>query len=37
MWRSNRFWLVLIIAVAGVAIAWAFRTTTKVQVSTAPV
>ena len=37
MRRSFWFWLALIITVAGVAIAWAFRTTTEVQVSTAPV
>jgi len=38
MRRSIWFWLVLIIIAAlGGAIAWAFRTTTEVEVSTAPV
>lgn len=37
MWRSIWFWLAVIIAVLGGAMAWAFRTTTEVQVSTAPV
>ena len=38
MRRSIWFWLVLItIAALGGAIAWAFRTTTEVEVSTAPV
>ena len=37
MWRSIWFWLALTAAVLGGAIAWGARTTTEVQVSTAPV
>ena len=37
MWRSIWFWLALVIAVLCGAAAWAFRTTTEVEVSTAPV
>ena len=37
MRRSLRFWLALTVAALGGALAWGFRTTTEVQVSTAPV
>ena len=37
MWRSIWLWLALTVAVLGGAIAWGVRTTTEVQVSTAPV
>src|SRR5262245_6919348 len=37
MWRSVWFWLALTVAALGSALAWGFRTTTEVQVSTAPV
>src|SRR6266536_5752164 len=37
MWRSIWFWLALVIAVLCGAAAWAFRSTTEVEVSTAPV
>ena len=37
MWRSIWFWPALTVAVLGGAIAWGFRTTIEVQVSTAPV
>jgi HlyD family secretion protein len=37
MWRSLWLWLALTVAVLGGAIAWGFRATTEVQVSTAPV
>ena len=37
MWRSIWFWLALTVAVLGGVAVWAFRTTTEVEVSTAPV
>jgi len=37
MWRALWFRLALTVAVVGSALAWGFRTTTEVQVSTAPV